>query len=196
MEFEKCFEEIVSELLIDPQVKDFLNVVLLSETKKAEIIWANMQVGSLLVASELEGKAVNEVIEKAKTCPAHFDGLKHLFAFRLAMGLPRNNQLDVWICNVLTGTTERPPAPKGPRKGIGALRQIFLAALVYEAKKRGLKPTRNMASNSFSGSDAVVRLLANEGRFVSYDKVAKAWSTHAQVWMRDEATNDESERKN
>ncbi|GGE20579.1 hypothetical protein GCM10011360_06550 [Primorskyibacter flagellatus] len=128
-----------------------------------------------------------KLTEAARHSSYDYDALNDALAIRLEFeGASISEEMRTWISGVLSRKNLRPQARGGRDKNSGFIKRSLTALMVYRAAKHGLRPTRSLVSPAYSACDAVVAALARFGHYVTYDSVAKSWTTHAQDWMREE----------
>lgn len=180
------FEEVVDALCNLDHFELFATYIAApnQELKNALLL---AQSGDIVLKPDVADAYVYELISEAETSPEAFDSLSYAIAARLMTeGSEITKPMRFWLTGVLLKKISRPRSKGGPNRLVGGTKRIFVANLVFEAVKLGLKPTRSVASSPVSACDAVVAALERFGYHISFDAVAKSWTTHAQHWMRDE----------
>jgi len=178
------FTQALTGLKNDENFELFSDMIRLSSKKFVEFL--PTKEGELIFKKEVSEADFSKFLGGALRDPVSFDKLNQALAIRLlAKHLEVTDQMRLWISGVLTGKVSRPKSKGGIHQSSG-FKGVAIATLVFEATEFGLRPTRNVASEPYSASDAVVEALASVGHHTTYEAVAKAWSKYRQVWMKEQ----------
>jgi hypothetical protein len=88
-------------------------------------------------------------------------------------GKPLPWQLQRYIVSVAAAS--RLSKPRGGDKGANRIRDIYILATLRHLERKGIKPTRNEATDAPSGCSIVAEALKRGGAALSEQAVAKIW---------------------
>ena len=114
--------------------------------------------------------AIRESIERAASCPDHWDALAYAAEVLLKCRQPLGDALGAWTVEALRGGCKRPDARKAAKAPANALRDHAIIEAVRALVRCGMKATRNDVSPRRSACDAVA-----DANCLHYDTVRRIW---------------------
>lgn len=125
-------------------------------------------------------EAFRQFIDNGSRKPDYWEAVSLIAARLLREGEPLEEDLRLWLAEVMEGIRKQPKRKPGKRSYANVGRDLHIRAAIIVLKKFGLNPTRNAASASrTSACDVVAEVLAEFKQALSYQAIARVWNDRA-----------------
>lgn len=135
-------------------------------------------------------EALRLFIELSKKEHDYWEALCLITARLLRENDPLDDDLRLWVVDVMDGKRKRPKRKPGKRPYANVGRDIHIRTAITVLEGLGLQPTRNVESaRRESACDVVAAVLTEYGHSLSYQAIATIW-TDAKTWRKYEDSQE------